>query len=89
MKNTDLTPLLANDQEFEKLALQVSDKYKCSWDDELHDSYGIYVKQLQERSREVRSIRCKAELLVKEVEALKLNDQIRTAGNLCREAERV
>ncbi len=89
MKAVDLTPLKNNDAEFEKLASAVTDHYKCDWNDAVHDSYGIFVKQVQERSRSIRVVRCKAEELAKEAEGLKIDEQIRKAASLCREAENV
>jgi hypothetical protein len=57
----DLTPLKNNDSEFEKLVATIVERYKCEWDDVVHDSYASYVKQVQERSRQLRGIRCKSE----------------------------
>ncbi len=89
MKAVDLTPLKNNDAEFEKLASAVTDHYKCDWNDAVHDSYGSFVKQVQERSRSIRVVRCKAEELEKEAEGLKIDEQIRKTASLCREAENV
>ena len=89
MKAVDLTPLKNNDAEFEKLASAVTEHYRCDWNDAVHDSYGIFVKQIQERARSIRAVRCKAEELAKEAEGLKIDELIRKAANLCREAENV
>lgn len=86
MRNADLTPLANNDAEYEKLVSEVSEHYKCEWDDAVHDSYGIYVKQVQESARAVRVIRCKAEVLAKEAEGLGIDELIRKAKDLCKEA---
>jgi hypothetical protein len=86
MKIVDLTPLKNNDIEYERLTASVSEHYKCEWDDAVHDSYGVYVKQVEERSRSIRVIRCKAEALAKEAEGLKIDELIRKAEILCREA---
>jgi hypothetical protein len=89
MKIVDLTPLKNNDTEYERLAASVSEHYKCEWDDVVHDSYGVYVKQVGERSRSIREIRCKAEVLAKEAEDLKIDELIRKTEILCREADSV
>lgn len=83
---TDLASLSNNDAEYEKLASSLSEHYKCEWDDAVHDSYGIYVKQVQESAHSVRTIRCKAEELAKEVESLEIDDLIKKALDLCKEA---
>lgn len=82
----DLTPLKKNDMEYQRLAASISERYKCEWDDTVHDSYGVYVKQVEERSRSLRIIRCKAEALEKEAESLKIDELISKAVILCREA---
>ena len=89
MKITDLTPLSKNDAEYEELVSSVSEHYKCEWDDAVHDSYGVYVKQVQESARLIRIIRCKAEELAKEAEGLEIDDLIKKAVNLCKEAGNV
>lgn len=89
MKIVDLTPLKNNDAEYERLVSEVSDHYKCDWEDAVHDSYGVYVKQVQERSRAIRVIRCKAESLAKEAEALRIDELATKAVTLCREAESI
>lgn len=86
MKIVDLTPLKNNDAEYEKVAASVSEHYKCEWDDAVHDSYNVFVKQVEERSRSVRVIRCKAEALAKEADSLKIDELIKKAVILCREA---
>ena len=89
MKTIDLTPLLDNDSEFAKLVGSVSEKYKCDWDDAVHDSYGSFVRDIDECSKQIHSIRCKVETLKKEEAALKVDDVISAADRLCREAESV
>lgn len=89
MKTVDLTPLKNNDVEYEKLASAVADHYKCDWNDSIHDSYGIYVKQVQKRTRSIHIIRCKAEELAKEAEELKIDEQVSKAADLCKEAENI
>lgn len=86
MRIIDLTPLEKNDTQYERLAASVFEHYKCEWDDAVHDSYGIYVKQVEERSLAVRVIRCKTEALAKEAEGLKIDELVRKAAMLCREA---
>ena len=86
MRIPDLALLSNIDVEYEKLVSSASEHYECEWDDAVHDSYGVYVKQVEERSRSIRVIRCKAEALAKEAEGLKIDELIRKAEILCREA---
>lgn len=89
MRTVDLTPLKDNDTQYEKIVVELADRFKCEWDDSIHDSYDLYVRQLQEHSQEVRAIRCKAETLEKEAEELKVDELKKKADVLCREADSV
>lgn len=89
MKVMDLSPLKNNDAEFQKITTAISEKFKCDWDDSIHDSYGKYVSFSQQCSQEVRSIRCKAESLTAEVEDLEIEKLKNRAAELCKEADAV
>ena len=83
MKTVDLTSLKANDTEYEELIRTVAEKYECEWNDEVHDSYELYIRQIQEYSRTIHMIRCKAEVIVEEIEDLNYDEMIHTAESLC------
>ena len=89
MKQYDLTPLKDNDNEYAKLSGSVESDYKGSWDDKVHDSYARYVKHVQENSRRVHVIRCKAETVEKELDGLKVDEIISRSSQLCREADSI
>ncbi len=89
MKAVDLTQLKNNDVAYEQIASTVSERYVCSWDDAVHDSYREYVKQVQNRAHDLRKIRCKAEELVQELEALRIDDLRKKTNYLCGEADTV
>ncbi len=89
MKTVDLTPLKANDSEYEDLANMIADRYECQWDDDVHESYGQYVKQAQENSRAIHVIRCKSETLLEEIEGLNVDEMVQKTEALCEESEAV
>lgn len=89
MKTVDVTPIRDINIRYEKSVSNLGEKYKGEWDDAIHESYGRYVTQLQELSREVKCIRCKVEVLEKEVEELKIEELVRKAEMLCKEAGEV
>lgn len=89
MKTINLAPLKSNDAEYRKLSDTVSNQYKGGWDDKIHESYLRYLKQVQENSRKLHVIRCKAEILEKEIEAFKIDELKKRAEALCREADSV
>lgn len=87
MRAIDLSPLKNNDAEFQKITTAISEKFKCDWDDSIHDSYGKYVSFSQQCSQDVRAIRCKAESITTEVEALEIENLKNRAAGLCKEAD--
>lgn len=89
MKQYDLIPLKDNDNEYAKLSGSVEADYKGSWDDKVHDSYAGYVKHVQENSRRVHVIRCKAETIEKELDGLKIDDMTSLSLQLCREVDSI
>ena len=86
MIKVDLVQLINNDYEYEKAYVNVYDKYKCNWDDSVHDSYLRLVKDIQEYSSNIHRIRCKAESLKKEAEELNVDSMMTKADDLCGEA---
>ena len=89
MKTVDLSPIINTDTEYRKYVDSVREHYTCEWDDAVHDSYSRFVKDVEEMSRRIHEIRSKAETLVTGTDALKVDDLIKTAGNLCTEAHAV
>lgn len=89
MITVDLSSLKANDIEYEELSKTISNRFDCEWDDSVHESYRIYVRNVQERSRSIHMIRCKAEVLAKEIEELKIDEVIHKAEILCEESSSV
>lgn len=89
MKEINLSPLIHSDIEYGKIVTKLGERFKCEWDDSVHDSYGLYIKQLQEYSREVHSIRCKAETLEREIADLKITELKKKVEILCREADAI
>ena len=89
METINLSPLQRIDTEFQKIATTIEEHFRCDWDDNIHDSYGRYVSSVQQCAEEIRSIRCKAETLVTEEEALDIEGMKTRAATLCREADAI
>ena len=85
----DLGPLKKNENEYDNLVSAVTEQYRGDWDDPVHESYVMYVKQVQERCRVIREICCKAEDLAIEVGKLEIKELTKKAESLCREADMV
>lgn len=89
MKTVDITSIRDIDIQYEKIVSTLGERYKGEWDDAVHESYGRFVNQLYDLSREVKTIRCKVETLEKETEGLKIEELTRKAEILCKEADAV
>ena len=87
MKIVDLTPLKNNDTEFEKLVSAVTEHYKCDWDDAVHESYGKYVKHVQEKEALLSKLYNESESLIRQINELKIDVIIKKANSLCLEAD--
>ena len=85
----DITAIKENDTQYGQNVSETESRYKCDWDDAVHDSYGVLVKQLLDNAERVRNIRCKAETLQKEVEGLDIDALKEKADVLCKEAESI
>ena len=83
MKTVNLSMLKANDSEYEELVKKVEQKYECEWDDAVHESYQLYVQQVQEYGSKIHIIRCKAESLAEEIAGLNVDGMIQRAEALC------
>ncbi len=89
MRIVDLSPIRDVDIQYEEIVTTLDEKFKCKWDDAVHESYGRFISQLHDLSREVKAIRCKVEILEKEAEGLKTEELACKADVLCKEANAV
>ena len=69
MKNIDLSPLISCDTSYARASDCVCEKYKCAWDDAVHDSFLRFISQIKEDEQKFHDIRTAAELLVQKVDA--------------------
>ncbi len=89
MNRVDITPLIDNGRQYSEISQRLSDRYECEWDDDVHDSFRGYVKQVQEYAGDLKEICNRTEILNKEVEELGLDEIIQDANDLCRKAETI
>lgn len=85
MEEYTFSSLFNMDSGYARLVESIVEKYKCDWDDIIHDSFFLYVEKVQENSLRTHEIRCNAETLGKEVEELRIDEKIRQAEDLCKE----
>ena len=85
MKEVDLTTLVQTDSMYEKAALALSEKYKGSWDDEVHNSFHPLLTQIDENHSKIHSGSTEAKEIYDAALALNIYGLCQTAESLCRE----
>lgn len=87
MKNVDLSPLKNNDLEYKKIMTLLSEKFNGNWDDNIHESFRLFIKQISDNADSVHRVRSKAEMLLKEINELNIDEQLKKALDLCGEVD--
>lgn len=89
MKEVDLSPMKEVDTSYSKLVDTLERSFKCDWDDAVHDTYSVYIKQMKELAEKSKKCRSRTELIEKEADDLNLDVLLKEADYLCREADAV
>lgn len=89
MKTYDLAALRNLDEIYMKLYGDISENYKCQWDDSIHDSYLSYVKHIDDLSQQVHTIRCAVDTIEGVSDGLQVDELEQKAQDLRWEAETV
>lgn len=87
MKDYNLSSLEALDDQYKSLADSLLESYKGSWDDTVHDSYMVYVRQVKEMTIKMHEIRCAAIALDRALEALNVERLEQEAMRLRQEGD--
>ena len=87
MDRINIASMIDIENKYRDLVESLEEKYKCNWDDEIHDSFINYVNQIRECFEAIHEIRCKMEELEQEVEELLINDIIEKSSDLCLEVD--
>ncbi len=87
MKTTDLKNLTFADKAFEMSAQEMNQRFNCAWDDEVHDSFRLLLKQIDDQRVNIHSISSNAETVMNRTDNLNFDGLCQTAENLCREVD--
>ena len=82
----DLTFLTQSSNHFSEIVTSLSEKYKCNWDDVVHDSFQLYVSKMQESSKMIHSAANEANHILKDVDSFGIDTLEKQASGLYREA---
>lgn len=87
MKKVNLSPLKNNDLEYKKIITLISEKFNGNWDDNIYESFRLFIKQISNNADSVHRVRSKAEMILKEINELNIDEQLNKALDLCGEAD--
>lgn len=87
MKNVDLSPLKNNDLEYKNIITLLSEIFNGNWDDDIHKSFRLFIKQISDNADSVHRVRSKAELILKEINELNIDEQFKKVIDLCGEID--
>lgn len=89
MTINELNNLKEFEIKYKNAVMQLEERYKCNWDDPVHDSFGVYLRQIKDSSQKVSEIKCDIESVVNEVNELNIDDMKERAKNLVTEANQL
>lgn len=82
----DAQELIKCAEEFEKIYSELMKAYKGQWQDDVHDSYGDYVKTVRISAEKMTEMAKKVENKCSEFNNLRVNTTIDEAKHICDEA---
>ena len=85
----DLTTLTVIDIEYTKVVAAIKQKFRCSWDDQLHDSFRLYVDQETQTAEKVHNIRVGAEETDHSIDDLDIDGLLRRSEEISNEVETI
>ncbi|MBR1764619.1 MAG: hypothetical protein IJ746_04430 [Ruminococcus sp.] len=87
MKTVDLTKLYANDKELIRLIEELKKRYKCNWDDAVHDSYNNYIKEIVHYSSMIHKECDSIKETNAEIGSVNIEEMKNTINDLCRRVD--
>ena len=82
----DAQGLIKCAEEFEKTYSDLLKAYKSDWQDDVHDSYGDYVKTVRNSAENLTEIAKKTEKICDDFNSLQISSTIDESKRLCDEA---
>ena len=89
MKTVDLSLLSQTENSYKEALLSLKEKYKCNWDDEIHDSFSVFISQIEENVNNIHLAVSEIDLVKHSVHDINTEDLCKTAESVYREAESV
>lgn len=83
MELPDLDPLNRNYDEYEKKVETVTERFKCEWEDSVHDSYKLYLEDIEEFQHNIGRIRDLANELLNDLDIMDVDQLISETESLC------
>ena len=86
IQSINIDRILRNDMEFAEISYNIENRYRCDWDDEIHDSFGRYVQAQKKASEDLHDIRESLYRMQIEVESMKIEALLAEIDDICLEA---
>ncbi len=86
MQSINLDQILRNESEFTDISYTIENRYRCDWNDEVHDSFWVYVQEQKKASENIHNIREKAYKIQEEAESLEIESMLSEIDRICMEA---
>lgn len=74
-------------QEYIRLYDSMVEKYKCEWDDKVHDSFGLYKNKISDCVDRLAKVMKNAERIESKVKEIEDEGVVERCRDLCSEAE--
>ena len=85
MIKVDIVPLKEIEKKYDEYANNLKNSHDKEWNDEIHDSFLDYVALIKNNSEIIHELRCKMEILIKEIEQTNMDNAIDETLALCKE----
>lgn len=87
--NVNITPLLNNDKEFRNQVDELSRMYHSSWNDDVHESYCDYLKQMNSYSEDLHHDTQTIVAIHDEIQNKNFEELDRRISSLCAEVNSI
>ena len=89
MNAPELASLQQVDTGYRELSVAIKESYRGDWDDDVHRSYGRYVKNVEQNAVRIHTVNRQAKQLIKTATSLGVERLSKHADELHRRAETI
>ena len=87
MKKLDISSFEKLEREYKNTVEELKKKYNCEWEDSVHDSFGLFVKEIEINDEEISGIGKRIYNIKSEVEMIDIDNILSKATTICKEVD--